>query len=258
MRRVLVVNLREEERKKVTRILQRAGFQVVSAEDGESAIRALYQSRPDLVIMGDDSIEGRDLCPRIRDSARIPIIVVGKGDEFSTVIMLELGADMYLRELVSSRELVARVQALLRRYRASNPDDPKFDPETKCVELGSRVVELTPTEFRLFSFLALNQARFVPVQRLIREVWGAKTSPDTLHFYIRSLKRKFGIGETGPCRLLNRRGEGYCFVRESEGYGSKSGHNAQALSDEIPEGTSRLGNRAGPGRVAGTNNKQLP
>lgn len=212
MRRVLVVTPGEEGGGRLKQILEEAGFQVIVVKDAEASLRALYQGHPDLVIMSNDSLEGQEITSRIADSVRIPIIVVGKGDELSTAVMIELGADMYLIEPISPGELVARVHALLRRYRGANPGAPRLDPERTSVEIGHNVVELTPTEFRLFSFFAMNPGKLIPYSRLLEVVWGGKTTVDTLHTYVRRLKEKLQLGGQGEHRLVSHRGEGYCFI----------------------------------------------
>lgn len=164
----------EEEGGRLKQILEEAGFQVIVVKDAEASLRALYQGHPDLVIMSNDSLEGQEITSRIADSVRIPIIVVGKGDELSTAVMIELGADMYLIEPISPGELVARVHALLRRYRGANPGAPRLDPDRTSVEIGHNVVELTPTEFRLFSFFAMNPGKLIPYNRLLEVVWGGE------------------------------------------------------------------------------------
>ena len=212
MRRVLVVSPQDAAGDKLKQILEEAGFQVIIAKDAEAALRTLYQAHPDMVIMSNDSLEGQEICSRITDSVRIPIIVVGKGDELSTAVMIELGADMYLIEPVSPKELVARAHVLLRRYRGANPGAPRLDPDNTSVEIGHNVVELTPTEFRLFSFFAMNPGKLIPYSRLIEVVWGGKATKDTLHTYVRRLKEKLHLGGAGNHRLVSHRGEGYCFI----------------------------------------------
>jgi len=230
MRRVLVVSPQDEEGDKLKRILEDAGFQVIIVRDAEGALRTLYQVHPDLVIMSNDSLEGQEITSRITDSVRIPIIVVGKGDELSTAVMIELGADMYLIEPISPRELVARAHALLRRYRGANPGAPRLDPEKTTVEIGHNVVELTPTEFRLFSFFAMNAGKLIPYSRLVEVVWGGKATVDTLHTYVRRLKDKLHLGGSGPHRLVSHRGEGYCFISEGSEERSSPGNERQVSS----------------------------
>ena len=213
MTRILIIHHSQEETDKVRANLERAGFQVVTAESSETGLRKLYQTCPDTVIMADSSAEGQKLCSHIRDISDIPIVVLGNGDEIARVTMLELGADVYLSQTVIAEELIARVHSLLRRYKGAKRGNPSLDPETNRVELGGRVFNLAPTEFRLFSCLAFNEGKVVPYSELIADVWGGQASLDTVHLYIRRLKQRLGIDSGGPYRLLKYRGEGYCFVK---------------------------------------------
>ena len=251
MRRVLVVSPRDEEGGKLRQVLEEAGFQVIVVKDAEAALRTLYQAHPDLVIMSNDSLEGQEITSRITDSVRIPIIVVGKGDELSTAVMIELGADMYLIEPISPGELVARVHALLRRYRGANPGAPRLDPENTSVEIGHNVVELTPTEFRLFSFFAMNPGKLVPYNRLIEVVWGGKTTVDTLHTYVRRLKEKLHLGGSGEHRLVSHRGEGYCFITTATEGRSPPGGRSVADNDTLANGPILATRRPGGGQSCG-------
>ena len=214
MKKVLIVYPPGTERAIMIPALESAGFQVASAEDSEAGLRTLYQICPDTIILAD-SPEGQKLCSRIRDFSNAPIIVLGKGDELAKVKMLEIGADVYLTKPVSSEELVVRVHSLLRRYKKPKRN-PRLDPETNRVELGGYITELTATEFRLFSCLVLNEGKVIPYPQLISEVWGKQVSVDNLHLYVRYLKQKLGIDSAGPYRLLNYRGEGYCFCHTEE------------------------------------------
>ncbi len=212
MTRVLVIHPREEERERIVSGLKGAGFQVASTEGWETALKKLYETQPQIIIMAEDL--GVDSCARMREICNIPIIVLGGGDELARVAMLETGADVYLVEPVSLKELVARAHSLLRRYPRHEHGNPgiDLDPETKSVEFGNNSIPLTPTEFRLISCLVLNKGKVIPYSGLISEVWGQQVGLDTLHLYVRRLKEKLGIDSVGPYRLLCYRGQGYCFV----------------------------------------------
>jgi DNA-binding response OmpR family regulator len=231
MRRILIVYPQKGERGKIQEAVEGAGFQAVTAEDPETALKLLYQACPSLVVVANDSPEGREFCSRLHEAGRIPIVAVGESDELSRAAMLESGVDMYVIEPVRPRELLARIHALLRRYEKSRPGNPTLDPETRRVELRGNAVDLTPKEFHLFSFLALNRGKVIPSQRLIADVWSGKATLDTLHCYVRRLKMKLGFGSDGEDRLLSHRGEGYCLICAEEKQ-PKSSHGAQALLHE--------------------------
>lgn len=215
MKRIMAIPTQSSEWQGLLETLQKAGFQVIVAHNSDIALRNLYQIHPDLIVMANDSAESRELCSKIRAFSRLPIIVIGRGGELARAIMLEMGADMYLTEPVTPPELVARVHALLRRYRKPPPGSEglRFDPDNSRVEVDGNGVDLTPTEFRLLSCLVFNRGKVVSLPHLAGDVWGSSISLDTLHSYMRRLKQKLGISPKGPYRLLNYRGEGYCFCQ---------------------------------------------
>lgn len=130
MEGILVIHPHEHEMETMKRGLKGAGFQVTSAEDGESGLINLETLPSDLVIMIDDSLSGRRLCSRIRNVSDTPIIAVSaRGDIVNRVTMLELGADACISQTVSIGELVARVRSLLRRRRIRTSNGPLIDPE---------------------------------------------------------------------------------------------------------------------------------
>ncbi len=217
-------------------MLGSAGFRTMTAENAEEALRDLRDLNPDLIIMTDDWCGGRELCSRIRCLSQIPIIVLGHSDELGRAAMLHLGADVYLVEPIGQSELVARVWALLRRYSKgqSNLEDLILDSHTNHVEFRGRAVDLTPTEFRLLSFLVQNSGRIIPFSALISKASGEKLSLDALHCHMRRLKQKLGIDlPYAPCRLINYRGEGYCLLIASE---SGLVHNALGPRQRIVGG----------------------
>lgn len=199
--------------------MSKAGFEVITAEDSQEGLRQLYQIHPDAVIMSDSlpPVDGKELHARIREIYDIPIIVLGREkDELARAMTLVSGADIYLNEGVSYPELIARLHSLLRRYRRRR-GNPRFDPERNVVKLEGLSAALTPTEFRLLSCLVFNRGKVIAYSKLISEVWGKEVSLEMLHLYIRRLKHKLGIDSVGPYRVLNYRGESYCFVADKEG-----------------------------------------
>ncbi len=212
MRRVLVIHEDEGQRLRLTSVLSRVGFHVVAAQDTDDGLRQLHKLRPDLVIASASF--GPELCARISQTEH-PLIVVGEVSETKGIMMLENGADAYLPARVSDNLLIAWIHSLLRRYK-QKPPNPRLDPDSRQIQLGSTTTQLSPTEFRLFSRLSSNQGQVIPYPCLIGDVWGGTAKLDTLHYYTRRLKQKLGIESAGPYRLLNYRGEGYCFVAEKQ------------------------------------------
>jgi DNA-binding response OmpR family regulator len=193
--------------------LSKVGFDVITAQDSEEGLRQLCQIHPNAVIMADSlpKVDGKELQARIRELCDLPIIVLGREkEELARAMKMESGADIYLNEGVRHPELIARLHSLLRRYRRRK-GNPSLDAEGNAVKLQGLSAVHTPTEFRLFSCLGLNEGKIMPYSRLISEVWG-QISLENLHPYVRRLKQKLGIGLVDPYRLLNYSGEGYCFV----------------------------------------------
>jgi len=113
----------------VSSVLESACFQVVTASSSETALRKLYQTHPDIVIIiADDLARTQELCYHIRGICNIPIVVLGDGDGIARAMMLEMGADVCLVQPVNPAELVAWVHSLLRRYKRSNSGNPILDP----------------------------------------------------------------------------------------------------------------------------------
>ena len=193
-----------------------AGFRLATALDSEEAMRKLYECRPGVVIMTDDldRVEGKELHVRLREMSAVPCIVLGRRDNVGRAMMIEEGADIYLDSSIKPRALIAYVRSLLKRY-IPGPGEPSFHPEEKEVQLGESRTRLTATEFRLLSCLAFNSGKVLSYARLLAEVWGKEATLEAVHQYIRRLKRKLGIDSVGPYRLLNYRGQGYCFCADA-------------------------------------------
>ena len=197
----------------VVSALGNAGFEPIVALNSKEGIRDVYQFHPDAVIMADSlpPVDGLQLHTRLREITRIPIIVLGEKGDIARAATVEEGADLYLDARTGPRELVARLYSLLHRYHRHGAE-PRFDPRKGTVKMEDKVTELTPTEFRLLSCLALNRGKVVTYARLIAEVWDRATSLEIVRLYVRRLKEKLGLEDSaGPYRLTNLRGEGYCF-----------------------------------------------
>lgn len=207
--RILVIERDEALAVKATAALEEAGFEVVRAADTLDGLRKLYEAYPDLIIVDSElpTVQGQEPCLRIRQSSCLPIIVLSGQEEAAE--MIELGADTYMTKPLSLSELVARVRALLRRKPRCHPPGhrPGLEIAGHLPKGGNGLNGLTPTEFRLASYLILNEGRLLSHSRLISEVWGGKkVSTDTLHFYMRRLRQKLANGS-----IFMLRGVGYCF-----------------------------------------------
>ncbi len=194
---------------KASAALEEAGHQVVRASDALDGLKKLFQAYPDLIIMAKEllMVDGEEAYFRIRQASYLPIIVLGS--EEGAAEMLELGADVYITKPPNVSELVARVNALLRRKRKDDPSggNPKPHIKNYLTKKGKGLNRLTPIEFRLASCLILNKGSLLRYRQLAAGVWGGKTvTIGTLHFYMRRLRQKLANGNISMVR-----GVGYCF-----------------------------------------------
>ncbi len=203
-------------------ILRDAGFQSVPADSGEEALDLAAVEAPqaaiiDLVL---PDIDGVEVTRRLREWTQMPIIVLsGIGEEDARVRALAAGADDYVTKPFSPRELVARLQAVLRRA-GGDPADAVISSDGLEIDLSSRVVRrdgeevhLTPTEFDLLRHLARNRGRLMTHRALLTEVWGPQYGEDTqvLRAHVANLRRKIEPAD-GPCYIKTDPGVGYRFA----------------------------------------------
>ena len=179
--------------------LRREGYDVSRVDTGEEAIEA---PPADLVLLDLrlPDIDGFDVCRRLRERSRVPIIVVtARGEEADRVVGLELGADDYVVKPYGLRELIARIRAVLRRTasravegEALRVGDLEVDERARRASLGGRDLELTPKEFELLAALARDPGAAVSRQRLLAEVWQTTWygSSKTIDVHVAALRRK--------------------------------------------------------------------
>lgn len=193
--------------------LRRESFEVILAHDGEAALRRWADEQPDLMILDLNmpKLDGFAVCRRIREQADTPIILLTvRGEEDDIVRGLELGADDYMIKPFSPRQLVARVQAVLRRAGKTSPPAVRqvgelmLDPSRREVRLGQgEAVTLTPLENRLLDYLMLNAGQILTIESLISHIWGAEGGDrDMLRQLVRRLRSKIaqvflGLGDAG-------------------------------------------------------------
>lgn len=203
-------------------VLEKDGYQVVTASSGEQAIQMVADHPPALVLL-DIAMPGMDgfvACQRIREFSQVPIIVVtGKGSENDKVRGFEAGADDYVTKPFSPRELSARVRAVIRRsIGASMTAEPAFsvgelvvDFAANKVTLGGREVVLTGTEHRLLVYLARNAGRILTPDQILENVWGEEYLGETrlLRVAIGRLRQKLGDDADEPRYIVTRPGIGY-------------------------------------------------
>jgi len=222
--RVLVVDDEPMVREVLARYLEKEGFEVQTAEDGESALAAFEASPPDLVLLDLmlPRIDGLEVFRRMRERTRSPVIMLtAKGEETDRVVGLELGADDYVTKPFSPREVVARVRAVLRRTAGqaqATPDVVTFgnltiDGPRREVRRGDGPVHLTRKEFDLLSLLASNPGRTFTRAELLDEVWDFAWDGDTatVTVHIRRLREKIEEDPSNPAHLVTVWGVGYRF-----------------------------------------------
>jgi two-component system KDP operon response regulator KdpE len=203
-------------------ILRDAGFEAVPAETAEEALDVVAVRPPDAAIVDLvlPDLDGVELCRRLREWSEMPIIVLSAvGDEDAKVRALAAGADDYITKPFGPRELVARLEANLRRI-GPGPDEAVIVADGLEVDLPRRIVlrdgdevHLTPTEFDLLRLLARNRGRLMTHRELLVSVWGAGYSDDTqvLRAHIANLRRKIEPA-SGPRYIKTDPGVGYRFA----------------------------------------------
>ena len=209
--------------------LEHAGFAVLTAGDGLSALTTIRQRRPDLVVLdlGLPGLDGLDLTRELRRDSTIPIVMLtARDDELDKLLGLELGADDYLTKPFSPRELVARVRAVLRR--ADRPleaaetiraGDVVLDLPRMRTEVGGPAVELTPTEFQLLATLAARPGRIFTRSQLLDALHGVafETYERAIDSHIKNLRRKLEPDPRRPRYVLTVYGVGYRFADDRAG-----------------------------------------
>ncbi|HKW59275.1 MAG TPA: response regulator transcription factor [Candidatus Dormibacteraeota bacterium] len=227
--RVLVVEDDEGIREMLRYNLTAAGFSVHEASDGATGLRTARSAPPDLVLLDLmlPGMSGFDFCRALRRSSRVPIIMItAKDAEVDKIVGLELGADDYITKPFSVREVLARVNAVLRRS-APDANEPHATPErdsvggftidraARRVVMGGHDVKLTAREFDLISYLLAHPGRVHTREVLLANVWGHDFAGDrkTVDVHIRWLREKFA--GVAPFEIVTVRGIGYRLDRQA-------------------------------------------
>ena len=202
-----------------------AGYRTVMARTGPDALRRFYDERPDLVVL-DVALPGLDgwqLLERLREFSRVPILMLtARGSEAEKIRGLRLGADDYITKPVSFPELIARVEAALRRAGTSAPERPRrlrhgelvVDLDEHRAHLRGAEIGLTPTEFRLLVFLVEHGGQLVTHRQMLGGVWGAGYDRDVhlLRMTVRNLRLKLDAVAPGESMIATEYGLGYRLV----------------------------------------------
>jgi len=225
MKTVLVV----EDEMKIARVvrdyLERAGFDVLVAGDGESALSSVRGAKPDLIVLdlGLPGRDGLDVAREVRSTSTVPIVVLtARGDETDRIVGLELGADDYVVKPFSPKELVARVRAVLRRTELTRQGGPEMlrvanvlvDVSRMRVSVAGRSVDLTPTEFQLLSTLVREPGRVFTRGQLLDAVHGVaiESYERAIDAHVKNIRRKIEPTPGAPRYLLTVHGVGYRFA----------------------------------------------
>jgi two-component system, OmpR family, response regulator RegX3 len=205
-------------------LLEREGYEVVVASDGPSAIAAFDQDGADLVLLDLmlPGLPGTEVCRELRTRSTVPIIMVtAKDSEIDIVVGLELGADDYVTKPYSTRELLARIRAVLRRRIEVEDFDEaileggrvRMDVDRHTVEVDGEPVPMPLKEFELLELLMRNPGRVLTRGQLIDRVWGSDYFGDTktLDVHIKRIRSKIEAEPSEPVQLVTVRGLGYRF-----------------------------------------------
>jgi len=224
MKTVLVV----DDELKITRLLrdylQQAGFSVLTAADGPSALAVARHEHPDMIVLdlGLPGLDGLDVTRALRTSSDVPIIMLtARADESDRIVGLELGADDYLVKPFSPKELVARVRAVLRRVDASvevpelvRAAGVTIDTAKRSVSVDGRSVDLTPTEYDLLLHFVRSPGRVFTRSQLLDAIHGVafESYERAIDAHVKNLRRKLEADPANPTRLLTVYGVGYRYA----------------------------------------------
>jgi len=225
--RILLVEDERSLSEPLSFILEREGYEVSVAEDGPSAIRDFDRSGADVILLDLmlPGVPGTEVCREIRTRSAVPIIMLtAKDSEVDIVVGLELGADDYMTKPYSTRELLARIRAVLRRHadlideRDQTPDvlaagTVQMDLERHAVMVSGELVNMPLKEFELLEFLLRNAGRVLTRGQLIDRVWGTDYFGDTktLDVHIKRIRSRIEAVPSQPVMLVTVRGLGYRF-----------------------------------------------
>ena len=218
---ILVVDDDDDIRALVGELLERAGHVVIKAPDGESALKLFYSRHPDLVVLDVSmpGLDGWEVLNRIRELSDVPVLMLtARAEELEKVRGLRAGADDYVTKPFGRQELLARVDATLRRGRSAPQAQETYADDFLTVDFAQRKVTaggvelaLTPLEFRLLGAFIRNQNQVLTHDQLLELAWGDARSADRdqVKLYVGYLRRKLGTGVGDESPIETVRGFGY-------------------------------------------------
>jgi len=223
---ILLVDDEDSIQKLLAYPLEREGYRVLQAWDGQEALQQFATEQIDLVVLDVmlPKLDGLEVCKRLRAESDVPIIMLtARDDELDKVLGLELGADDYITKPFSIREFRSRVRALLRRASAGRPpetegdvitvDSLRIDLSRRSVEVRKQPVQLTYVEFELLRTLAAHPGWVYSRRMLLEALWGGADyrEPRTIDVHVRHLREKLELDPAEPEYILTVRGVGYRF-----------------------------------------------
>ncbi|HEY9424368.1 MAG TPA: response regulator transcription factor [Microterricola sp.] len=224
MTRILLIEDEPALSEPLSFLLEREGYDVTVAADGPSALREFDRTGADLLLLDLmlPGIPGTEVCREIRQRSSVPIIMLtAKDSEVDIVVGLELGADDYMTKPYSTRELLARVRAVLRRHVDTDAEDDsvieagavRMDIERHTVSVNGDLIPMPLKEFELLELLMRNAGRVLTRGQLIDRVWGTDYFGDTktLDVHIKRIRSRIEPVPSEPAMLLTVRGLGYRF-----------------------------------------------
>ncbi len=221
--RILVIDDDETLSKMLAQRLIAQGFEVLATQNGREGLKVAYSYHPDLVILDImmPEMDGYETCQRLRELTDVPILMLtAKTTEEDLIRGFQQGADDYVKKPFSFRELDARISAILKRASVQDEEPSVFDDgklkidlERQHVYVNGGMVHLTPTEFRLLSFLVRNKDSVKRHDIILKDVWGEAYADATacLSLYIRYLREKLEDDPSNPNYILTKWGRGYWF-----------------------------------------------
>jgi len=227
--RILLVDDEPSIQRAVGPLLRSRGYDVEVAGTGAEALRIVAEHPPHLVVLdlGLPDLEGTEVCRRIREASRVPILVLSaRGAEADKVQALDLGADDYVTKPFGPEELLARIRVALRRAAAAadtgesgllRAGDLSIDYDRRRILRGEDEIRLTPKEFELLSLLARNHDRVLTHRTILKAIWGAHAveQPEHLWTLVGQLRKKIEPDPASPRYLLSEPWVGYRFATEA-------------------------------------------
>ena len=214
--------------------LDKEGYNLLEANDGETAVEIALNKKPDLILLDVmlPKMDGLSVCRKIKNSLNVPILMLSaKGEEVDKILGLELGADDYITKPFSVRELMARIKANLRKVESSSSNEVEQNSQEKDsnkkgkikvgdleldldkfeVKVRGEIIDLTLREFEVLKFLAMQPSQVVTREVLLEKVWGYEYYGDirTVDVTVRRIREKIEKDTSNPNILVTKRGVGY-------------------------------------------------